>query len=145
VDFIEKLVGAETAQRWLDDSPLPELAMELSAGEHQVIDPEKGLGLFTLPKFDGVVALMGVIDDERALAVVVEQLEKRGGFATSQPKGAMRVRSESGKEMLLFTDRGYLYVALPDRTGIEISADEKTASEKAADPLEVMEAVHASA
>ena len=68
--------------------------------------PVDFLGLFTLPKFDGVVALMGVIDDERALSVVVEQLEKRGGFATSQPKGAMRVRSESGKEMLLRFEPG---------------------------------------
>jgi hypothetical protein len=121
IDFLEKLLGAEAVQDFLDASVLPALAIELPSSESPAVDPQEGLGLFTLPQFEGTVALLGVIDDAKALEVLVKQLERRGGYARQEVDRTVRVRLPRGRELALFVDRGYLYVALPEAKELEPS------------------------
>jgi hypothetical protein len=113
IDFLEKLLGAESAQRMLDNSPLSYLAVELSTGGGQSIDPEEGMGLFTTRAFDGAVALLGVVEEEKTLLALVAHLESRGGIARQEPDRSVRIQRPDGGELVLFTDRGYLYVVIP--------------------------------
>ncbi|MHB8875801.1 MAG: PKD domain-containing protein [Myxococcaceae bacterium] len=114
IDFLEKLLGADAVQNFLDESVLPALAMEMPSSESPVIDPQEGLGLFTLPQFEGAIALLGVIDGDKAQEALVKQLERRGGYARQEADQTVRVRLPGGRELAVFVDRGYLYVALPE-------------------------------
>lgn len=118
VDFFERLAGAEAAQAFVEENPLVELGMELSAGQGALaergIDPEEGLGMFSVPGFEGSVALIGVTEGEKALQSLETQLTRAGTPAWTGSDQTTRVRLKDGREAALFLDRGYLYVALPD-------------------------------
>ncbi|RKH07249.1 PKD domain-containing protein [Corallococcus carmarthensis] len=115
VDFYERLVGAGNARRTLEETPLaPLLLRSLSAGPSEV-DPEEGFGFFLLPDFDGVVALLGVTDSKAALAAVARELRSAGHQVLPREDGSARVDPvDGGRSMLLFADRGYVYLAVPD-------------------------------
>lgn len=119
IDFLEKLLGAEAVQDFLDATVLPALAIELPSAESPAVDPQEGLGIFTLPQFEGTVVLLGVIDDAKAQDVLVKQLERRGGYARQEVDRTVRVRLPRGRELAIFVDRGYLYVALPEAKEFE--------------------------
>jgi hypothetical protein len=73
------------------------------------------VGFFSLPGFEGTVALLGVTDSEAALEAVVEELRSGGARVVGrEPGGSVRFERESGTPMLLFADRGYLYLVVPD-------------------------------
>ncbi|NOK19803.1 PKD domain-containing protein [Corallococcus carmarthensis] len=115
VDFYKRLVGAGNARRTLEETPLaPLLLRSLSAGPSEV-DPEEGFGFFLLPDFDGVVALLGVTDSKAALAAVARELRSAGHQVLPREDGSARVDPvDGGRSMLLFADRGYVYLAVPD-------------------------------
>ncbi len=92
VDFLERLTGAETAQRWLENETLGSVAMELAATDRGAVDLDEGLGMFSLPGFDGSVALLGVVDEKRAMDVAVQRLEERGGMARAWADGSIDVK-----------------------------------------------------
>lgn len=116
VDFYERLVGPDDAEQALREAPLVSLVLSsLTNGSGSVVDPEEGFGLFMVPAFDGVVALLGVTEPDAALAAVAKELEGVGHDVTPTGDGAMRVMPlDSSAAMLLFVDRGYLYLAIPD-------------------------------
>ncbi|WP_338867391.1 PKD domain-containing protein [Myxococcus stipitatus] len=125
VDFYERLVGPEESENALRDAPLVAMVLENLAQGSGVVDPEEGFGLFLLPSFDGVVALLGVTEPEAAMQAVAQELESAGHQVSPTGDGAMRVvPSDSGEPMLLFVDRGYLYLAMPDSAGGEEEAGE---------------------
>lgn len=109
VDFLERLFGAESTQRHLEESYLPAVAMELSASQADAVDSQEGLGLFTLTGFDGTVALLGVADGERALAALVRHFEAQGGTSKIAADGTVWLREATGAESVALLDRGYLY------------------------------------
>ncbi|WP_223635034.1 PKD domain-containing protein [Corallococcus sp. EGB] len=115
VGFYGRLVGEANASRTLEDTPLvPLLLRGLSAGPSEV-DPEEGFGFFILPDFDGVVALLGVTDSRAALAAVARELREAGHHVLPREDGSARVDpADGGRSMLLFADRGYVYLAVPD-------------------------------
>ncbi|MFB1482093.1 PKD domain-containing protein [Corallococcus sp. RDP092CA] len=115
VDFYERLVGEANASRTLADTPLvPLLLRGLATGPSEV-DPEEGFGFFILPDFDGVVALLGVTDSRAALAAVARELRDAGHRVLPREDGSARVDPvDGGRSMLLFADRGYVYLAVPD-------------------------------
>lgn len=117
IDFIEKLLGSEAAQNFIESSPLIEMGMELTAShtlKDRGIDGEEGLGVFTINEFPGTVALIGVIDGEKALAALVQVITRGGSPAYSGNDGTTRVRLRDGREAALLIDRGYLYLIVPD-------------------------------
>ncbi|WP_375760611.1 PKD domain-containing protein [Corallococcus exercitus] len=115
VDFYERLVGAGNARATLADTPLMPLLLRSLAGGPSEVDPEEGFGFFLLPDFDGVVALLGVTDSRAALAAVARELRSAGHQVLPREDGSARVDPvDGGRSMLLFADRGYVYLAVPD-------------------------------
>ncbi|NNC20226.1 PKD domain-containing protein [Corallococcus exiguus] len=115
VNFYGRLVGEGNMRQTLADTPLvPLLLRSLGPGPSEV-DPEEGFGFFLLPDFDGVVALLGVTDSRAALAAVVRELRSAGHRVLPREDGSARVEPvDGGNAMLLFADRGYVYLAVPD-------------------------------
>lgn len=116
MDFYARLVGPENARRAVASSPLlPLLFADLEGGTGTVVDPDEGFGIFLLPEFDGVVTLLGITEREAALNAVASELERAGHGVIPQPDGSVSVEPASGgPPMLLFEDRGYLYLAVPE-------------------------------
>ncbi|RKH14658.1 PKD domain-containing protein [Corallococcus sp. CA047B] len=115
VDFYERLVGSRNARSTLEEAPLVPLLLRSLAGGPTVVDPEEGFGFFLLPDFDGVVALLGVTDMRAALEAVSRELRGAGHRVLPQEDGSARVDPvDGGRSMLLFADRGYVYLAVPD-------------------------------
>jgi hypothetical protein len=115
VDFYERLIGPENARRSLEEAPLVPLLLRSLAGGPGVVDPDEGFGFFLLPEFEGVVALLGVMEPAAALEAVVRELEGVGHRVRPQADGSAVVEPADGSlPMLLFEDRGYLYLVVPD-------------------------------
>jgi hypothetical protein len=116
VDFYERLIGPENARRSLEEAPLVSLLLRgLYGGPGGVVDPEEGFGFFLMPDFDGVVALLGVYEPAEALEAVGRELEEAGHTVMRQEDGSARVVPEdNGPPMLLFEDRGYVYLVVPE-------------------------------
>ncbi|WP_239470555.1 PKD domain-containing protein [Archangium violaceum] len=115
MDFYSRLVGESQALESLEDTPLLSLVLRDLRGEPRVVDPEEGVGFFSLPDFQGTVALLGVTDVEAAMDSVVRDLESAGVTVSQrEPGGAVRFQRQNGEPLLLFPDRGYLYLAVPD-------------------------------
>jgi len=121
LDFYERLVGPERAQWAVESSPLlPLLLKDLQGGPDAVVDPDEGFGFFLLPEFDGVVSLLGITEPDAAMRAVARELERAGHGVRPQEDGSVVVESATGgPPMLLFEDRGYLYLAVPDSEGEE--------------------------
>ncbi|WP_164017355.1 PKD domain-containing protein [Pyxidicoccus trucidator] len=115
VDFYERLIGPENARRSLEEAPLVSLVLRGLDGGPSVVDPEEGFGFFLLPGFDGVVALLGIQEPAEAMDAVVRELEEAGHRVLPQEDGSARVvPGDGGPPLLLFVDRGYLYLAVPE-------------------------------
>jgi hypothetical protein len=132
VDFFERLVGAENAQAALAQAPLVSLVLQSLSGSGEargVVDPEEGLGFFTLEGFAGGVALVGVTEPDAALDAVEADIREHGGLARRAEDGSVRIAATDGPELLAFVDRGYLYVITPERLepleddGVQKAAD----------------------
>ncbi len=115
VDFLDQLFGPDAAQGFLEQTVLPGLAIDLSASNPQAVEGEEGLGLFTLPQFDGMVGLLGVADGPRALAGLGVLLERKGGIGRSFPDGSLRMVLPDQRPVLAVVDRGYLYLAIAEK------------------------------
>jgi len=113
--FVSRLVGESQLLRSLEALPLLSLVLQEATGEARVVDPEEGLGFFSLPGFEGSVVLLGVTDAQAARDAVVKELKSRGArVERSEPDGSVLLRRDNGVAMLLFEDRGYLYLVVPD-------------------------------
>ncbi|HYO70828.1 MAG TPA: PKD domain-containing protein [Archangium sp.] len=115
VGFLARMLGQGQTRQALEEAPLLSLVLRELRGEPRLVDPEEGVGFFSLPGFEGTVALLGVTDAEAALEAVVEELRSGGSRVVGrEPGGSVRFERESGMPMLLFADRGYLYLVVPD-------------------------------
>jgi PKD domain len=113
--FYSRLVGEARELDSLEELPLLSLVLRELRGEPQVVDPEEGVGFFSLPDFEGTVGLLGVTDSEAALDAVVKELESSGATVSRrQPEGTVLLQRESGAPLGLFADRGYLYLVVPE-------------------------------
>lgn len=115
VGFFSRMLGEAQARQALEEAPLLSLVLSELRGEPRVVDPEEGVGFFSLPGFEGTVALLGVTDTQAALDAVVKELEAGSARVVGRgPEGTVRFQRENGTPMLLFPDRGYLYLVVPD-------------------------------
>ncbi|MGZ3458616.1 MAG: PKD domain-containing protein, partial [Archangium sp.] len=115
VGFVSRLLGESQARQMLEEAPLLSLVLRDLRGEPRVVDPEEGVGFFSLPGFEGTVALLGVMDTQAAVDAVVKELESGGASVRRrEPDGTVRLQREKGAPLLLFPDRGYLYLVVPD-------------------------------
>jgi len=115
IDFYERLIGAQSARQSLDETPLMALLLRGIDGGPSVVDPDEGAGFFFLPEFDGTVALVGVTEPEAAMEAVLRAAQDVGHDVSPVEDGVARLRpAEGGEEMLLFVDRGYLYLVVPE-------------------------------
>ncbi len=114
--FYQRLVGPERARDLVTSSPLlPLLLKDLEGGPGAVVDPDEGFGFFLLPEFEGVVTLLGITEPDAAVSAVASELERAGHGVQPRDDGSVVVEPASGgPPMLLFEDRGYLYLAVPD-------------------------------
>jgi hypothetical protein len=114
--FYSRLVGESQARSSLEEAPMLSLVLRELKGEPRVVDLEEGAGFFSLPGFEGTVGLLGVMDTQAALDAVVKELGSGGATVVNrQPaEGVVLLRRESGEPLLLFADRGYLYLVVPD-------------------------------
>lgn len=114
VDFYERLVGPDTARRQIQEAPFLPMVLQSVRGTSTVVDPEEGFGLFSVPTFEGSVALLGVTDGPAALAAVLEEFESGGIRVQRQADGSARIEPRESEPLTLFLDRGYLYLAMPE-------------------------------
>ncbi|AEI65998.1 PKD domain-containing protein [Corallococcus macrosporus] len=123
MDFYARLVGPENARQAVEASPLlPLLFADLEGDAGTVVDADEGFGFFLLPDFDGVVTLLGITEPEAAMSAVASELERAGHGVMPRPDGSVTVEpAAGGPPMLLFEDRGYLYLAVPE--GLEEPED----------------------
>ncbi len=113
VDFFERVGGPANIQKVLEHSWLPALAVELASDEG-VIDPQEGVGVARLPGFDGQLALLGIVDEGRALTAVAGKLVVGGADEEPKTGDGLRVFSGPFGTAAAFVDRGYLYLLLPE-------------------------------
>jgi hypothetical protein len=112
--FYEQLVGPDTARRQIDGLPFLPIVLESVRGGSQVVDAEEGFGLFSVPSFDGSVALLGIVEGPAAMERVLKEFESAGRPVQRQADGSARVEFDDESDVLLFLDRGYLYLAMPE-------------------------------
>jgi hypothetical protein len=117
LDFYGKMMGRQQAVESLREAPLLGLVVqELGEGEGPgLVDVDEGLGVFSLPGFEGNVALLGVTEPEASLDAVVRQLEESGARVLKrQPTGLVYLERLQAGPLGAFVDRGYLYLVVPD-------------------------------
>jgi hypothetical protein len=115
VGFVSRMMGEAQVRQVLEEAPLLSLVLSDLRGESRVVDPEEGVGFFSMPGFEGTVALLGVMDTRAAVDAVVEELESAGArVVRREPEGAVHFQRQGGEPLLLFPDRGYLYLVVPD-------------------------------
>jgi len=116
VGFYSRLVGESQARASLEEAPMLSLVLRELRGEPRVVDLEEGVGFFSLPGFEGTVGILGVMEPQGALDAVVKELESGGARVVrrSPTEGLVHLQRESGAPLLLFEDRGYLYLVVPD-------------------------------
>lgn len=114
VDFLERAIGSPQLQKWLDETVVPQLAVEAGSGGGVGLDPAEGVGVFTMEGVDGRVALVGTEDDERALAALIARLQERGADVAERTLDGVTVATlPDATPVLAFVDRGYLYAVWP--------------------------------
>jgi hypothetical protein len=117
LDFSTRMMGRQVALESLREAPLLGLVVR-ELGEEKgpgLVDVDEGLGVFSLPGFEGNVALLGVTEPEAALAAAVRQLEDSGARVLQhQPSGLVYLERLREGPLGAFVDRGYLYLVVPD-------------------------------
>ena len=74
VDFYERLVGPDIARRQIEEAPFLPMVLQSVRGDASAVDPEEGFGLFSVPVFEGSVAVLGVTDGDAALETVLKDI-----------------------------------------------------------------------
>ncbi len=114
VDFLERALGAAQLQKWLDETMIPQLAVEAASGGGAGLDVAEGVGVFSLEGVEGRVALVGVDDDEKALSALIARLEERGADVAERTLDGITVATmPDATPVVAFVDRGYLYAVWP--------------------------------
>lgn len=108
VDLGERVVGAGTMQRWLDELPLLAFVLDQGSGRSSLVEARGGLGVFSLPTPDVSVSFIAVSDTARALKLFAPWLIDHGW------EGGPEVFTHDGRQPEVFVDRGVLYAALGD-------------------------------
>ncbi|EPX58639.1 hypothetical protein D187_003837 [Cystobacter fuscus DSM 2262] len=126
--FMSQLVGESQVLQTLDAVPLLALVLrDVTGGQARIVDPDEGLGFFSLPRFEGSVVLLGVADTQAAVDAVVKEVQSRGArVVRREPQGTVFLRRDNGMSMVVFPDRGYLYVVVPDAPESESEQEEGT-------------------
>jgi len=114
VDFYERLVGPDIARRQIEEAPFLPMVLQSVRGDASAVDPEEGFGLFSVPVFEGSVAVLGVTDGDAALESVVKDFESEGLTVQRQGDGSARIELRESEPVTVFLDRGYLYLAMPE-------------------------------
>jgi hypothetical protein len=114
VDFFERVAGPGNVQRGLEESWLPALAVELTMGDGAVVDPQEGVGLMRLAGFSGQIALLGVVDADRAMLALAQKLAAAGADEDPKTDDGMRIFVGAWGSAVAFADRGYLYLVQPE-------------------------------
>ena len=112
VDFLEQVGSANFAASTLDESVLPGWAIELSSGDASFVDPRRGIVIFGLEHLEGQVAAMAVSDPGAAEAALSARLSERG--FTAEQTADSTFFHQGQVRLLVFSDRGYLYLVAPD-------------------------------
>jgi hypothetical protein len=115
VDFHERLVGPDMARRQIEEAPFLPMVLQSVRGNATAVDPEEGFGLFSVPGFEGSVALLGVTDGQAALDAVVKEFEAGGNAVQRREDGSVVIGLNQEEPLTAFLDRGYLYLAMPDK------------------------------
>ena len=115
VDFYERLVGPDVARRQIEEAPFLPMVLQGARGDASAVDPDEGFGLFSVPVFEGSVAVLGVTDGAAALETVVKEFESEGLPVERRPDGSARIELRESEPVLVFLDRGYLYLAMPEK------------------------------
>ena len=144
--FGSRLVGEQQARQTLESVPLLSMVLREERGESRLVNVEEGAGFFALPGFDGTVALLGVLDIQAATDAVLKELESGGARVSKREAGgAVLLARANDVPLLLFAERGYLYLVVPDAP--EKETPETTAGLGGSAPVpvgpEVVEAVRA--
>lgn len=114
-DLLDGLLGPSGAARLIARTGVLHLSLRSSAAGEGAVDPDEGLAFFTLPGVSGMVAAVGVTDEEAALLVLGQSLEEQGAALSQSAEGFMRVRWSGHPDAAAFADRGYVYLVLPER------------------------------
>lgn len=144
--FGSRLVGEEQLRQSLGSMPLLSTVLKESRGEARLVNVEEGAGFFALTGFNGSVGLLGVLDAKAAVDALVQEMTSAGATVLKKDAGGgVLLRRPNALPLLVFTDRGYLYMVVPDEPDKEApeTAEGTGGSEPAPVGPEVLEAVRA--
>lgn len=148
--FGARLLGEEQLRQSLGAMPLLSTVLQESRGEARLVNVEEGAGFFALPGFNGSVAMLGVLDAKAAVDALVQEMTSAGATVLKKDAGGgVLLRRPNELPLLVFTDRGYLYLVVPDEPDKE--APETAEGTGGSEPVpvgppvgpEVLEAVRA--
>ena len=110
IDFGERLAGPESAQAWLDGSPLLGWAFEqTSAGNSGLVDAREGLATFAWSDAEDTrLSVVGITDGAKSLEAIKAWLLERGWASVGAVQGLWRFEHEA-RALDVFVDRGALY------------------------------------
>lgn len=121
VDFAERLVGARTVQRFLDEWPVVAFAIDTGVGDGSALDPAEGLGAFVLAGSESVVSFLGVRDEAKGLEAFEAWLGEHGWRYRGDHDPLRRwVGPEQNADV--FVDRGVLYAVVTPRNEQDMEA-----------------------
>lgn len=148
IDAFERAFGAEEAIAFLEDAPLPALALQVLIGlpkEVVGVNPEGGLGLYRTATFDGAVGVVAVTDAAAAQASLATWFEELGAAPERAADGSVKVRMPDGQQIQSFVRGEFLYLVMPELAvpGLPsaLAADPEglnTAPKEAGDPLRAL-------
>ena len=116
-DLLDGMLGPAGAGELLDRTGVVRLALQSAVAGEGPVDPDEGLAFFTLAGVSGAVAAVGVLEPEVSLAMLGQVLEEQGAGLSQSAAGYVRVHWPGRPDAAAFVDRGYLYLALPERAG----------------------------
>jgi PKD domain-containing protein len=114
-DLLDGMLGPGNAAELIGRTGALHLALQSAGAGEGAVDPDEGFAFFTLPGVSGVLGAVGVTDPEAALSTLGQSLEEQGAGLSQSAEGYVRVQWPGRPDAAAFADRGYLYVALPER------------------------------
>jgi hypothetical protein len=126
-DAVEKLVGADLVQRWLELHPVAAWASEARETGSAWLDPAEALALWAWPEHPEAVVTTVDVTSREAMRELEDWLLAHQWARVSTVQGLARFERED-RALDLFFDRGAIYAVESSLTGRVASAQQRIAA-----------------
>ena len=117
MDGLSAALGGGFALDFAEAAPLPNLALQgLARGDPGALglDPAGGLGLFRVDGYAGLVGVVAISDERRAMGALVRTLRADGAELLGGDRAGMELQVPAQGLVMAFVHGGFLYLAMPE-------------------------------